>query len=168
MEARKIPYSYQLEKSVNLNANINAAFDYLDNPKRLASHMSQSSWMMAGSHMSVKLDKSEGRSVGANIKMYGRVLGLRLSLEEVVIERKPPMKKTWETIGTPRLLILSDYRMGFELTPWNDSSLLRVFIDYNLPDSGFQYWLGRMLGKFYANWCCQRMAEDAASHFSIE
>lgn len=163
MQPRK--YTHHLERSVLLNTRIESAFDYLDDPKRLASHMSQSSWMMAGSHMDLDLDKGEGRVEGSKIKMSGRMLGLQLFLEEVVIERRPPLKKFWETIGTPKLLVLSNYRMGFELTPKDHVCQLRVFIDYDLPTSGFEYWLGRALGKIYVQWCCKRMAEDAVVHF---
>lgn len=158
-------YSYHLEQTISLNTNIKAAFDYLDSHKRIASHMSKSSWMMAGSHMDIELDQAEGHAEGSKIKMHGRMLGLHLSLEEVVTERIPPEKKIWETIGTPKLLILSQYRMGFELTPQSSFTLLRVFIDYDLPDSGIGFWLGHLLGKTYAAWCCKSMVEDAERYF---
>ena len=60
-------------------------------------------------------------------------MGIPVSLEEVVVERAVPCKKLWETIGNPRLLVMAQYRMGFELTPQGDLSLMRVFVDYSLP-----------------------------------
>ena len=44
--------------------------------------------------------------------MNGRILGLKLSLDEVVTERDPPARKVWETVGVPRLLVIGPYRMG--------------------------------------------------------
>jgi len=55
--------------------------------------MSGSSWMMAGSRMALEVDASQGRAVGASIRMGGRVLGIALSLEEIVTERNPPRRK---------------------------------------------------------------------------
>ena len=77
-------------------------------------------------------------------------------------ERNPPLRKVWETIGTPRLLVIGHYRMGFELAPLSSGCRLRVFIDYSIPP---QSWLGRLLGNYYARWCVRRMVSDAARHF---
>jgi len=127
--------------------------------------MSGSSWMMAGSRMALELDASQGRAVGAAIRMGGRVLGIALSLDEIVTERNPPRRKVWETTGTPKLLVIGHYRMGFDLTPQGNSSLLRVFIDWALPETRPARWLGRAFGGLYARWCTKRMAGDAEEHF---
>lgn len=156
---------FHFECSVLVNAPAEAVFSRLDDSRLLSAHMSGSSWMMAGSRMRVELDASEGRAVGASIRMAGRVLGVALSLEEVVTERNPPRRKVWETIGAPRLLVIGPYRMGFEVTPQGGTSLLRVFIDYALPVAPPARWLGRIFGDFYARWCTQRMAGDAEEHF---
>jgi hypothetical protein len=36
---------------------------------------------------------------------------------------------------------------------------------YALAEGLFSRWLGRLFGHYYARWCTQRMAEDAARHF---
>ena len=93
-------------------------------------------------------------------------MGIPLSLEEVITERQVPCKKLWETIGTPELVVMAHYRMGFELTPEGDSSRVRVFIDYSLPAAARGSWLGGLLGGVYARWCTKRMANDAADYFN--
>ena len=154
------------ESDVELNAPANAVFAHMDDHRRLSAHMSNPSWMMAGSRMAIELDASEGRAVGATIRLRGQVLGIALSVDEIVTERNPPLRKAWETIGTPILLVIGQYRMGYEITPKGKASQLRVFIDYALPDGGpFSRWLGRLFGNFYARWCTQRMADDASKHF---
>jgi hypothetical protein len=153
------------ESCVALRAPADAVFAYLDDPNHLSGHMSQSSWVMAGSRMAIELDAADGRAVGSTIRLSGRVLGFHLSVEEVVIERIPPLQKVWETIGTPNLLVIGRYGMGFEITPQGDSSRLRVFIDYAFPDAWPARWLGRLLGNFYARWCTERMVNDAATYF---
>ena len=140
-------------------------FAYLDDPKALAAHMGESSMMMAGSRMSINVDADGGRVVGSKIRMQGRMMGIPLSLEEVITERQVPSRKVWETIGTPNLVVMAHYRIGFDLTPRGDASLVRVFIDYSLPTTAPGSWLGRLLGGVYARWCTKQMADHAASHF---
>ena len=156
---------YHFECIVEVSAAADAVFSYLDDHTRLSVHMSNSSWMMAGSRMAINLDTSQGRTVGARIRLRGRVLGIPLFVEEIVTERNPPLRKVWDTTGRPQLLVIGPYRMGYEITPKDNASLLRVFVDYALPVGPFSRWLGRLFGHFYARWCTQRMADDAAEHF---
>ena len=93
--------------------------------------------------------------------MIGRVLGLDLAVDEVVTERVPPLRKTWETRGEPRLLVIGSYRMGFTVSARGDRSRLVVFIDYRLPPRGFAHGLGWIFGRAYAAWCTRRMTNDA-------
>ena len=153
------------ETRVAVGAPAAAVFALLDDHSRLTAHMTRRSWMMAGSRMTVELDADEGRAVGSMIRLHGRVLGIRLELEEIVTLRDSPVRKVWQTTRPPRLLVIGPYRMGFEITPRDDSSLLSVYIDYALPDSRPDRWLGRLLGSWYARWCTRRMARDAAAHF---
>jgi len=121
--------------------------------------------MMAGSRMALQLDAAQGRTVGAKIRLSGRGLGILLSVEEIITERNPPLRKVWETTGRPQLLVIGPYRMGYAITPMGKASLLRVFIDYTLPAGPFSGLLGGLFGNFYARWCTRRMADDAAKHF---
>jgi hypothetical protein len=118
--------------------------------------------MMAGSKMDYLFDANEGRAIGAKIRLRGTILGVPLSVDEVVVERVPPTRKAWETIGVPKLLVIGPYRMGFDIRPAGDTSRLRVFIDYELPDS----LLGSLFGNAYARWCTTTMVGDAAKHFA--
>jgi Polyketide cyclase / dehydrase and lipid transport len=163
MSDRSFPFHD--ESSALAKAPVDRVFAHLDDPKALAAHMSESSMMMMGSHMSIDVDADGGRVVGSKIRMDGRMMGIPLSLEEVITERQVPSRKVWETIGTPKLLIIAHYRMGFELTRKGDTSLVRVFIDYSLPTHAPGSWLGRLLGGVYAHWCTKQMADDAARHF---
>lgn len=97
--------------------------------------------------------------------MTGRIVGLKLSLDEVVTERQPPTRKAWETVGSPRLLVIGPYRMGFDVTPRGSGSQHRVFIDYALPARWPERRLGRLFGGYYARWCTQSMVADAVKQF---
>ena len=128
-------------------------FSFIDDHARFSSHMNESSWMMGGGSMSVELDEAKGQAVGSHIRLSGRVLGVRLYLDEVVTRRDPPTEKVWATVGAPRLLVIGEYEMGVEITPEAGGSRVKVFIDYQLPTGWTTYWLGRLFGRFYAKWC---------------
>src|SRR5215208_2350617 len=123
-------FSHHDERTVQIPAPPAAVFAYLDDHTRLAAHMSKPSWQMGGARMETVLDQGRGQIVGSHIRMGGRVFGIELSLDEVVTSRVPPFSKTWETLGSPRLLVVGPYRMGFQVEPQESGSLLRVFIDY--------------------------------------
>ena len=141
-------------------------FAHVDDHARLSSHMSESSWMMGGGKMTLELDMERGQRVGSRISVAGRVFGIQLSLEEVVVERNPPQRKVWETTSSPRLLVIGHYRMGFEITPDANGAHLRVFIDYALPETVPARWLGYVFASSYAKWCTRRMVTDAGTFFS--
>ena len=123
--------------------------------------------MKLGSRMSISVDADDGRVVGSKIRMQGRMMGIPLSLEEVITGRQVPARKVWQTIGMPNLVIMAHYRMGVELTPSGNASPVRVFIDYSLPTAALGSWLGRLLGGVYARWCVKQMAGDAARNFHV-
>ena len=81
----------------------------------------------------------------------------------MVTERVPPLCKTWETRGEPRLLVIGSYRMGFIISAHGDRSRLLVFIDYQLPPRGLARGLALLFGRTYAAWCTRRMASDAVA-----
>ncbi len=151
------------ETSVVLSAPLDAVFAHLDDFHKLGAHMEKPSGMMMGSKMAIQTDERHGRAVGSKVRMSGKMLGMTLSLEEVVTEREAPWRKAWETVNTD-LLVVGPYRLGFELSPEEGRTRVKVFIDYALPDK--RTWLGRLLGKTYARWCTRRMAGDALAHFS--
>ena len=153
------------ESTVSIVAAPDELFAFIDDHSRFASHMSQPSWMMGGGHMVVDVDAAQGQAVGSHIRIGGKVFGIRLFLDEVVTVRNPPTEKIWETVGSPKLLVIGSYRMGVEITPDTRASRLRVFIDYDLP-SGLTLMLGWLFGDFYARWCVQQMLAGASDHFA--
>ncbi len=156
-------YPLHHRSEVDVDADARSLFALLDDHRRLAGHMEKPSLMMAGATMRVDTDALHGQAVGSVIRVNGRVLGMNLAVEEVVTERVPPLHKTWETRGEPRLLVIGPYRMGFTIAPQGDRSRLVVFIDYQLPPRGFAHGLGLLFGRAYAAWCTRRMATDAAT-----
>ena len=152
-------FPFHHESSGPANAPVEQVSAFLDDPQALAAHMGESSMMMPGSSMSIDVDAGGGRMIGSKVRMQGRMPGLRLSPEKVITEREAPAMKVWETIGTPKLLGISHYRMGFELTRNGASSLVRVFIDYSLPIKPPGSWIGHWLGAVFARCCTKQMVK---------
>ena len=163
MAARTLPFHY--ESRAALNAPVETAFAYLDDFKKLSSHMESSSGMMFGSKMEIETDNAQGRAVGSHVWMRGVVLGMTLALEEVVTERAPPLRKVWETVGA-RLVVIGEYRLGFDLERAGAASAVRVFIDYDLPATQPARLLSTLFAKSYARWCTERMISDAVKYLS--
>lgn len=138
-------------------------FSRLDDPARFGDHMTKRTAMLLGGSMQYETDEGGGRSVGSVIRMTGAILGLHLGVDEIVTERSPPTRKVWETTGRPRLLIMSWYRMGFDISSHGASSTLRVFIDYTPADGWSSKLPARILSPLYAKWCVRRIVEDAVS-----
>lgn len=157
------PFHYQCEAFVA--ATPGALFDRLDDPHRLAGHMSRRSIAMAGAFMTIETDAQQGRALGSVIRMHGRVLGIPLSLEEIVVERRRPSLKAWVTAGQPRLLVIGQYRMGFRISAAAEGSHLTVFIDYRWPTNPWLRLPARLLASSYARWCCRQMVRDAQKRF---
>src|SRR5690349_6109877 len=134
-EVGKAPLVRHHEERVVLHAPAETVFALLDDHRHLAEHMTRRTWMMAGSRMQLRMDSAEGKAVGSTIGLSGRMLGVGLDLEEIVVERHPPRSKSWETVGQPKLLVIGPYRMGFRIDPDRGGSVvLSVFIDYDLPE----------------------------------
>lgn len=154
------------ERTALIDASPEEVFDFVDDHARLSAHMAKSSWMMLGSSMVVDVDEGGGRLVGSHIRMHGTMAGLRLALDEVVTSRERPFRKEWETIGTPRLLVLAWYTMGVHIEPDGNGARVRLFIDYRRPTGPVQNLLSRMFGGVYARWCVGQMLNGVAAHFA--
>lgn len=159
-------YERHYEDSATIPASAGELFAFIDDHARLSSHMNKSSWMMGGGRMDTAIDMGRGQEIGSHIRMSGKVFGMNLSLDEIVTRREPPRIKIWETVGTPKLLIIDHYCMKAEIEPQKDGSLLRVAIDYNLP--GKHVWLGKLFSGYYATWCVEQMIRSARACFVHE
>lgn len=156
-------YERHYEDSKLIPAEASEIFAFIDNHSNFSSHMNKASWMTGGGKMVTSIDAGRGQQIGSHIRMSGKAFGINLSLDEVVIEHEPPRIKTWETVGTPKLLVIDHYRMRVEIKPQGSSSRLTVSIDYNLPTRNVL--LGKLFGGYYAKWCVQQMMRGVREQF---
>ncbi len=156
-----IPAMPSYKATARIAADPQRAFDHLDDQVALAAHMTKRSAMMGGGRMTYAFDAARGQAVGSHIRMGGSAFGLSLDVDEVVTVREPPRRKAWATTGQPRLLVISGYRMGFDIEPVGSASRLTVWIEYDLPSHGLAKLLAAPFAAMYARWCVNRMLVDA-------
>lgn len=164
METNK-KYSNHYEESTLVSAYPEKVFAYADDHRNFSSHMNKSSWMMGGGKMETATDEEKGQKVGSHIKMYGKVFGIGLSLDEVITHHEPPHIKAWQTVGDINLLVIDHYKLGFQIKPEENNSRLSVYIDYDLPKSGGTRLLGYLFGGMYAKWCVKQMINGVKEYF---
>lgn len=153
------------EENISINASPEEVFKYVDDHSSFSAHMSKSSWMMGGGSMDTQADEKRGQEVGSHIRMNGKVLGVKIFLDEVITEHKPPFSKAWQTVGDLNLLVIGHYRMGLRVSPENSRSKLKVYIDYELPRSFETRFLGLLFGGTYAKWCVNQVINGVKEHF---
>lgn len=143
-------YSHHEQYEGNVGASPDSLFEMLDDQTRLSAHMTKRSWKMGWGKMEILLDEQRGKAVGSHIVLRGRVFGIPIYLDEVVTLREPPVRKKWETVDQPRLLVIGPYRMGFTIMSAGPDVSLCVEIEYELPQAGFS----RLLGRFVRTLLC--------------
>ncbi len=116
--------------------------------------------------MKTEMDEGKGKKVGSHIKMSAKIFGLSLFLDEIVTLREPPVRKEWETVGVPHLLVIGNYKMGISLKKTAEGTNLTVFIDYDLPSSFGGKLLGLLFGRMYAKWCVKQMIGGVKNEYA--
>jgi hypothetical protein len=153
---------YRYQREALATRPIAAVFASLDDIAALARHMSERSASMLGSRLTLSAVRA-GNGLGDRYRWDGRVLGLTIEAVEEVTLYEPPRRKRWCTIGAPRLIVIGGYCMQLELDEVEGGTAIRVHIEYDLPEAGWQRIAGALLGHAYARWCVDRMAVDAAT-----
>lgn len=151
---------FHCEASATIAGSAEEIFALADEPDLLMRHMGHPSLMMGGGALNCEVDELGGKAVGSVIRFEGTAFGLGIEAAEVIEERLPPFRKSWVTIERPRLVVISSYRMGFEIAVVPAGNQLRVWIAYALPRSGLTRLLGRLLGPTFARWCVENMLRE--------
>src|SRR5689334_10749515 len=83
-----VRFPLHFESSVEVAAPPERVFEFLDDPRSLTGHMSESTWQMGGGSMQTEVDDAKGQAVGSKITLTGKVCGVKLYVSEVVTERR--------------------------------------------------------------------------------
>jgi hypothetical protein len=111
-EVKMTSYPFSAEARGIVEAPAEVVFDFLDDQENLSSHMSKPSGMMLGTTMKIVMEPDHTKRVGSRFGFTGSVLGIPLSVDEVVTSRAPPTSKTWVTTAEPTLWVIGQIRHG--------------------------------------------------------
>jgi uncharacterized membrane protein len=149
------------QKTTIIHSTPEKVFAQLDDFSKTGMHMSQSSMMMAGGKLKLEQLSTNSIGVGSKYRWYGKMMGMTIDFSETVTKWQPPVLKEWETIGEAKIIIMSWYRMWFEIFPQEKETIVRLSISYLPP----KHWLYKIISFFFAkcycNWCLNNMLNDS-------
>ncbi|HET9137022.1 MAG TPA: SRPBCC family protein [Candidatus Kapabacteria bacterium] len=152
-------------KNIIIKAPVEQVFAYMDNIGNTGMHMMKNSSMMMGSKL--KLDQLSENATGPNatFRWYGKMLWFKMDFTVLVTKWIKDREKSWETIGSARMIILGWYRMQLILTPIENTTKAELSIQYIKPEGFFYKILSLLLSSYYASWCLSNMLNDSKHYF---
>jgi len=99
--------------------------------------MSESSMMMMGSKLKLEQLSINPSGVGASYRWYGKIMGMTIDFSETVTKWVQKKFKEWETVGEAKIIIMSWYRMWYEISSDENGTTAKMSISYLPPKNGF-------------------------------
>lgn len=127
-------------------------------------HMTMSSAMMMGSKLHLEFLTDHHFGLGSRYRWRGKMMGLKMDFTVEVTRWIDGQEKIWETIGEPKLIIYSWYRMILKVFPKGDMSYAELSITYERPSGCITRVLSFLFADWYCRWCLRKMLEDAKKH----
>ena len=139
----------------------------MDDFSKTGMHMTESSMMMMGSKLKLEQLSSNATNVGAKYHWFGKMMGMTIDFSESVTKWQPPNLKEWETFGDAKIIIMSWYRMWFEITPSENGTTAKLSISYLAPGQWYYKILSFLFSKWYCHWCLSNMLNDTKKNLEI-
>ena len=144
-------------KSILINSTPAQVFAQMDDFSKTGMHMSESSMMMMGSKLKLEQLSINSTGVGAKYRWHGKMMGMIMDFSETVTKWQSPKFKEWETVGEAKIIIMSWYRMWFEISPAENGTIAKISISYLPPKEWFYKILSFIFTSWYCNWCLNNM-----------
>ena len=122
--------------------------------------MSESSMMMMGSKLKLEQLSKNSNEVRAKYRWYGKMMGMTMDFSETVTKWEQNKLKEWEIVGDAKIIIMSWYRMWFEISPSENGTNAKISISYLPPKEWYYKILSFFFAKWYCNWCLNNMLND--------
>ena len=147
-------------KSIRIHSTPEKVFAQMDDFSKTGMHMRESSMMMMGSKLMLKQLSINSTGVGAKYRWYGKMMGMTMDFSETVTKWQSAKLKEWEIVGEAKIIIMSWYRMWFEITPADNGTIAKISISYLPPKQWFYKILSFFFANWYCNWCLNNMLND--------
>jgi hypothetical protein len=154
-------------KSILIQSTPEKVFQQMDDFSKTGMHMSESSMMMMGSKLILEQLSLNPTGVGASYRWYGMMMGMKMDFSETVTKWEQNKLKEWETIGDAKIIIMSWYRMWFEISPAERGTLAKISISYLPPKEWYYKILSFLFAKWYCNWCLNNMVSDTKKNLEL-
>ena len=147
-------------KNILIHSTHEKVFAQMDDFSKTGMHMSERSMMMMGSKLKLEQLSLNSTGVGAKYRWYGKMMGMTMDFSETVTKWQSSKIKEWETFGEAKIIIMSWYRMWFEIAPYENKILAKISITYLPPKEWYYKILSFFFAKWYCNWCLNNMLND--------
>jgi len=147
-------------KTIFILATAEKVFSQMDDFSKTGMHMSESSMMMMGSKLKLEQRSQNANGPGAAYRWFGKMVGMKIDFIENVTKWEPPKLKEWETVGNANIIIMSWYRMWFEISPFENGTMVKLSISYLQPKQWGYKLLSFLFANWYCNWCLKNMLND--------
>ncbi len=155
-------------KSILINSTSDKVFSQMDDFSKTGMHMTESSMMMMGSKLKLEQLSANPTGVGASYRWHGKMVGMTMDFSETVTKWQPPKIKEWETVGGAKIIIMSWYRLWFEIMPAEKGTIAKLSISYLPPKQWYYKILSFLFTKWYCNWCLNNMLNDTKKNLEKE
>jgi len=151
-------------KNILILSTPEKVFQQMDDFSKTGMHMSESSMMMMGSKLQLVQLSENSTGVGASYRWYGKMLGMIMDFSETVTRWEQNKLKEWEIIGDAKIIIMSWYRMWFEISHSEKGTIAKISISYLPPKEWYYKILSFFFARWYCNWCLSNMLNDTKSN----
>lgn len=127
-------------------------------------HMMKSSAMMMGSKLVLEQLSLNSTGIAAKYHWYGKIMGMTMDFNQIATKWQPPSLKEWETVGEAKIILMSWYRMRFEITPSEKAAIAKLSISYLPPKEWYYKILSSLFAHWYCNWCLNNMLNDSKTN----
>ena len=148
------------KKVILIHSAPEKVFQQMDDFSKTGMHMSESSMMMMGSKLKLEQLSKNATGVGAKYHWYGKMMGMKMDFSEAVTKWQPPKLKEWEIKGEANIIIMSWYKMWFEIKPSENGTIAKISISYLPPKEWYYKILSFFFARWYCNWCLNNMLND--------
>lgn len=150
-----------LSRTETYSASPEQVFKAIDDLGVTGMHMTQSSMMMMGSKLNLEFLTANHTGFGSKYRWTGKMVGMKMDFTVEVTQWIDGKEKTWETLGDPKLIILSWYKMHLRVFPVSTGVKAELSITYERPKSLFYKMLSFLSADWYCKWCLKKMLGDA-------
>jgi hypothetical protein len=155
-------------QSIFIHSTPKKVFQQMDDFSKAGMHMTESSMMMIGSKLNLEKLSMNQAGVGSSYRWYGKMMGMKMDFTETVTKWEQNKLKEWETIGEAKIIIMSWYRMWFEISPDENGTIAKISISYLPPKEWYYKILSFFFAKWYCNWCLNNMLNDTKTNLELK